>query len=195
MTQDYAKELKISIIGPAAVGKTYLVNRWVKANKSEEINTFSTIGVMDLTKNVLFNSRNFLVKVRDTAGQERFAHDASATFYVKDQDAAIITFAVDDIDSFTNIDYYFDIVQGVQDPPRIMVLVGNKCDVETRYVSRADAEKKAREKQIPYFETSAKNNEKVDDLFDYLIDAIVNNEDHRPQSINLAQEKKESNCC
>lgn len=47
----------------------------------------------------------------------------------------------------------------------ILVVVGNKCDLPNRVVSQEIAEKWAKSKQLQYFETSAKNNIGVKDLF------------------------------
>ena len=47
-----------------------------------------------------------------------------------------------------------------------MILAGNKCDLsDDRKISRQEAEAKAREAGMKYFEVSAKENINIDEVF------------------------------
>ena len=57
----------------------------------------------------------------------------------------------------------------------VIILVGNKCDLEDqRVVPKEEIEKTANEFGVDYFETSAKNNINIDNLFDHLAKEILN---------------------
>jgi len=51
-----------------------------------------------------------------------------------------------------------------------MILIGNKIDKEKeRKISIEESIKFSKEKNIPYFEISAKTNEGIEEMFDYVI--------------------------
>lgn len=66
-------EAKIVVLGSQGVGKTSLVNRYVK-NQFQPASTTSTVGASFLTKRVVDDESDTLVRLQiwDTAGQERF---------------------------------------------------------------------------------------------------------------------------
>lgn len=66
-------EAKIVVLGSQGVGKTSLVNRYVK-NAYNPATTISTIGASFLTKRVVDIDTSTVVRLQiwDTAGQERF---------------------------------------------------------------------------------------------------------------------------
>jgi len=77
-------------------------------------------------------------------------------------DGFLIVYAINATESFTEAEVIRQKIIRISDAdpnnPNIpIVLVGNKCDLESeRQVSKADAEKKAKEWKCPFFETSAK---------------------------------------
>ncbi|KFV12571.1 Ras-related protein Rab-7b, partial [Pterocles gutturalis] len=94
----------------------------------------------------------------DTGGQERFRSMVS-TFY-KGSDGCMLAFDVTDRESFEALDNWRDdflekVIPREQDFP--MVVLGNKIDICDR-----------QEKDIPYFEVSAKNNINVAEAFETL---------------------------
>jgi hypothetical protein len=61
-----------------------------------------------------------------------------------------------------------------QNPNLIIALVGNKSDLaDARQVAEADARAAAAEGGLLYFETSAKNNTHVSEVFDTVADRCV----------------------
>lgn len=56
-----------------------------------------------------------------------------------------------------------------------MIIIGNKCDLtENRKVKSWELEDKAKEKDCPCFETSAKDNINIDESINFLINEIIN---------------------
>ena len=71
----------------------------------------------------------------------------------------IITFSLVDLESFNNVQVWMNSIYKHKDPSIPKVLVGNKCDLtDERKVTRIEAEKRAEEHNMKYFETSAKEN-------------------------------------
>ncbi|CAI0554766.1 unnamed protein product [Linum tenue] len=111
------------------------------------------------------------VKIWDTAGQERFQSLGSA-FY-RGSDCCVLVYDVNVLKSFETLTNWHDEFLKQVDPvhPDVFpfVLLGNKIDIDGGN-SRVVSEKKAREwcsskGDIPYFETSAKEDYYVDDAF------------------------------
>ena len=62
--------LKVIILGDGAVGKSALMNRFV--NNKFDSQSFHTIGVEFLNKEVKADGGTYTLQIWDTAGQERF---------------------------------------------------------------------------------------------------------------------------
>lgn len=62
--------LKVVILGDGGVGKSCLMNRFV-TNVFDE-NSFHTIGVEFLNKDIEVDGEKYTLQIWDTAGQERF---------------------------------------------------------------------------------------------------------------------------
>ena len=54
------------------------------------------------------------------------------------------------------------------------VLVGNKCDKSERFVTEEEGKKLAEENNMHYFETSAKTDQNINEVFKYLSDEMYN---------------------
>lgn len=65
-----SKLLKVVLLGDGGVGKSSLMNRFV-SNKFDA-QSFHTIGVEFLNKDVTYEGENYTMEIWDTAGQERF---------------------------------------------------------------------------------------------------------------------------
>lgn len=108
------------------------------------------------------------MQIWDTAGQERFK--SLRTPFYRGADCCMLTFAVDNMQSFRNLAmwrkeflYYADIQDGITFP---FVIIGNKVDTEVRQVSGEDARSWCSANGgLPYFETSAKDSTNVEQAF------------------------------
>lgn len=72
---------------------------------------------------------------------------------------------VSDRSSFNSIRNWISQIQQHADVHVNKILIGNKCDMQDRAITREEGEKLAAEYGIPFFETSAKNNANVDQGF------------------------------
>lgn len=126
--------LKVVILGDGGVGKSCLMNRFVSNHFDE--NSFHTIGVEFLNKDIEINGENYTLQIWDTAGQERFK--TLRTPFYRGSDICLLVYAVDDRNSFRNLTlwkseflYYADVQDGNSFP---FIIVGNKVKLYSKYL-------------------------------------------------------------
>jgi Ras-related protein Rab-8A len=103
------------------------------------------------------------MQVWDTAGQERF-QTITQTYY-KGSMGIILTYAVNDRESFKNIEKWMKQIKQHASENVCKILIGNKCDMPDRQVEQSEGKQLADSHGIPFFETSAKENINIDACF------------------------------
>lgn len=105
------------------------------------------------------------MQIWDTAGQERFK-TITQTYY-KGSMGVILTYAVDDRDSFNNIENWMRQIKSQASESICKILVGNKSDIEgeRRKVTSEEGRKLAESYGIQFFETSAKDDKNINGAF------------------------------
>jgi small GTP-binding protein len=108
----------------------------------------------------------------DLAGQRQFARVRQS--YLSEAKAGFLVFDVTRQETYKNIEkWYKETIRGAGENINLM-LIANKIDMENeRQVSREEGEKLAEKLGIPYFETSAKNKDIVDEAFKMLAFILV----------------------
>eukprot|EP01038_Epipyxis_sp_PR26KG_P005407 gene5407-7494_t len=156
--------LKLLTIGDTAVGKSWLLLRWVGEDKKLKGPAMPTIGIDFKMKTVEIQGKRVKVQCWDTAGQERF-RTITASYYRNSQGILLI-YDVTRRDTFNNIRTWAAQIQMHADSNTNKILVGNKCDlIHQRMVSHEEGEALAKELKISFIETSAINNINVDEAF------------------------------
>lgn len=170
---NYDYIFKILLLGDSSVGKTCLLLRYSDDTFTE--NHISTIGLDYRFKLVtLENKKKVKLQIWDTAGQDRFR--AITKNYYKGAHGIILVYDVTNINSFNNIKSWISqIKENTTDNIKI-TFVGNKIDNEdSRKISHEEGQKLATEYDAKFFETSAKENIRVTDVFSYITEEIHNN--------------------
>ncbi|XP_031792199.1 ras-related protein Rab-35 [Piliocolobus tephrosceles] len=176
------KLLKNCAFSLAGVGKSSLLLRFAD-------NTFSgsyitTIGVDFKIRTVEINGEKVKLQIWDTAGQERF-RTITSTYY-RGTHGVIVVYDVTSAESFVNVKRWLhEINQNCDDVCRI--LVGNKNDdPERKVVETEDAYKFAGQMGIQLFETSAKENVNVEEMFNCITELVL-----RAKKDNLAKQQQQ----
>ena len=156
--------MKIITLGESGVGKTSIIRRYIH-NIFDE-NNLSTIGLNFSFKEVKLKDGNTInLKLIDTAGQEKYR--ALAKSYFKNVDAVLFVFAINSQESFDNIKNWIKLFDdnhnGKAGIPKY--LIGNKSDQEREVKNDLVEQFKNENKEYKYYETSAKNNDGIDQLF------------------------------
>ena len=72
----------------------------------------------------------------------------------------------------------------------VVVLVGNKCDHESREVTKEEGEEMAKMYKIAYFETSALQCINIDETFGYLSEKIISSKENKLTPVTALDSKK-----
>ncbi len=155
---------KLSLVGDGAVGKTSIVQRYVNGIFADDYK--ATIGTFISKKECRFDDLNTFVRfmIWDLAGQSQFKRIWPD--YLTDSNAGIIVFDLTSRNSFENVAHWYELITKVASPHLILLLVGNKVDLEeSRKVSKEEAKELAVKLSMPYLETSAKTNFNLEEVF------------------------------
>lgn len=164
-------QFKLVLLGDSSVGKSSIVNRFVKDSFDEFRE--STIGAAFLSQTVTIKEDNQDVTVKfeiwDTAGQERYK--SLAPMYYRNSNAALVVYDITQADSLEKAQsWVHELKNKVDDDNLVIYLVGNKVDLtidnaEKRVVDKTVAEKYAEENGLLFSEVSAKTGEGIQQIF------------------------------
>ena len=158
--------LKIVFFGDAETGKSCLLTQYVKNQFSMEYK--STIGVDFLAKNLNLDGKIVQLQLWDTEGKEQINNFS----LFKNTDCCVLVCDLTNEKSFEGLEKWrteFLNKLAIKDPDNFpFVLIGNKCDKSDERKVQDDKLKLYCESHnnIPYFETSAKNNVNVEKAFE-----------------------------
>jgi len=156
------RKFKLVFLGEQSVGKTSLITRFMYDSFD---NTYqATIGIDFLSKTMYLEDRTVRLQLWDTAGQERFR--SLIPSYIRDSTVAVVVYDITNANSFHQTSKWIDDVRTERGTDVIIMLVGNKTDLsEKRQVSTEEGERKAKELNVMFIETSAKAGYNVKQLF------------------------------
>ena len=181
---------KILFLGGIGVGKTCIINRYVK---NIFINDQTpTIGIDYKSKIVIYNSKKIKLKIFDTSGQERF-HTLTKNYY-RGADGIIMVFDLKRSETFDELTYWMEEINKNCDKNKIgLILVGNKNDgnLDERKISREQGNKIAELYNFIYIETSAVTNDNIKECFDLMVKTLFEKNVNDCNNIKNNNEEKE----
>ena len=181
---------KILFLGGIGVGKTCIINRYVK---NIFINDQTpTIGIDYKSKIAIYNSKKIKLKIFDTSGQERF-HTLTKNYY-RGADGIIMVFDIKRSETFEELTYWMEEINKNCDKNKIgLILVGNKNDgnLDERKISREQGNKIAELYNFIYIETSAVTNDNIKECFDLMVKTLFEKNVNDCNNIKNNNEEKE----
>ena len=169
--KDVLQQMKILFIGDSGVGKSSLVHRLRKNEFNEHHVT--TLNFTPTLLGAEFESKNYLVELQDTAGQERF--NAIFRDFYRYSHGAMIVYDITDYQSYQKIMFWMTEVQkhGTQSGSKYpFILLGNKIDRNERHI---DGTNIAEDLNMSggFIRTSAKSGEGISEAIKLMIGLIA----------------------
>ncbi|CAA3024713.1 ras-related RABE1c [Olea europaea subsp. europaea] len=185
---DYDYLIKLLLIGDSGVGKSCLLLRF--SDGSFTTSFITTIGIDFKIRTIELDGKRIKLQIWDTAGQERFR--TITTAYYRGAMGILLVYDVTDESSFNNIrNWIRNIEQHASDNVN-KILVGNKADMDEskRAVPTSRGQALADEYGIKFFETSAKTNMNVEEVFFSIARDIkqrLSESDSKAETIKITQ--------
>jgi len=132
---DKSVQVKLVLLGEAAVGKSSIVLRFV--SNDFQANKEPTIGAAFLTQKCRLEDRVLRYEIWDTAGQERF--HSLAPMYYRNAQAAVVVYDVTKAPSLEKAKSWVKELQRQANPNIVIALAGNKVDLVTSSTPTATA--------------------------------------------------------
>jgi Ras-related protein Rab-6A len=153
----------------------------------------ATIGIDFLSKTMYLEDRTVRLQLWDTAGQERFR--SLIPSYIRDSSVAVVVYDITSQKSFQQTRKWVDDVRGERGNDVIIVLVGNKTDLnDKREVTAQQGEEEAKKHNLMFIETSAKVGHNVKTLFKRIAQALPGMEGENSATQGAANSKLRP-CC
>ena len=167
---NYQYIFKLILIGDSGVGKTCILQRYMKHIFEE--NYKCTIGVDFLMKSIVINGQTVKLQLWDTAGQEKYKSMVSS--YYRGANVALIVFDLTNHQSFDALPMWIENFYKNGPEQKNIILIGNKKDlVDLRKVTQQEAEAFSETNNMMYFETSAKEGDNIEYIFNYAAEKLL----------------------
>ena len=201
MSLSFDIELKLSFIGQSRVGKTSLINQYIK--KKFSTSYILTIGADQVTKIItLENGKKIKINIWDTAGQERFRSVNS--IFLKGSNMIIMVYDITNKESFDEMkNFWFNSINDNISNNPIIGIAANKSDLyENEEVDKEEGKKYANDINAIFKETTATSFDSINLLIKEMCEEywkvhqneyIDTNNDFI--KINMENEKKKKACC
>ena len=201
MSDNKLKALNIIALGNSNVGKTSFIVRYTE-NYFRDF-YLSTVGIDYKTKIITLPNKNkYKVDFYDTAGQERYK--SIAVNVIKNADGTILMYDITQQNTFESISNWMENIFSQKGKDFPVVLIGNKCDLEERVVSKDEGEEMAKKYGLSFFESSNKTGENIEEAGMELINKIIEkkekdkafeNEDDNQVKLRIKKNNKKKKCC
>ncbi|MFX1377964.1 MAG: GTP-binding protein [Promethearchaeota archaeon] len=176
---------KVIIVGPPAVGKTSLLNRFV--NNEFDLSYKLTIGVDFLTKNIEYEpSKIAKLQIWDIGAQDRFKF-LHRSFY-EGAFGALVVFDLSRQQTFMGMKTWVSEMRSILPDNIPKIIIGNKCDLIPdvgQVIDRNEVEEYIKKEGCRYIETSAKTGDNVEKAFYELTQNMVQ------RMVNIISSNKE----
>lgn len=159
----YDLSFKVIVIGDSSVGKSSLSS---KATKNIFDPTYNaTVGFEFFSFNLRMNGKVVKLQIWDTCGQELYR--SLITNFYRNSSLAVMVYAINNRESFDNIDVWLKDLRMHSNPDAKVFLIGNKNDLDNeRKVTKEEGETYAKNYGINLFmEASAKTGLNAQNIF------------------------------
>ena len=197
------EEIKVILVGEMGTGKTSLINTAIGLNFQEKLASTTTNSIMNKTMTI--NGKSYSVNLWDTIGQEKYR--SLTKIFLKGAKIVIFVYDITNLNSFKELNYWFESTKEIINEKIVMGIVGNKSDLFLKEeVKESDARALAKQKGFDFALTSAKNSTMFCEFLEKLLKKYLGQEDEDNEDdnkkkkaeklkIGKAGEKTKKGCC
>ncbi len=161
--------MKCILVGDSGVGKSCLLYQFLAHEFRKEIEP--TIGMEFGAKILELNDLIVRLQIWDSAGQENYRSITRS--YYRNTICGFLVYDITSRKSFENIKQWLDETRTYGSADLYLVLVGNKCELTNREVEYKEGKAFAEDNKMHFFETSAKENINVQEMFIEIVKIIL----------------------
>jgi small GTP-binding protein len=184
-------KVKLIFVGEGGVGKTCLISQYMENKFNEE--HAMTVGRDKSLKEIEINGKTINLEIWDTPGQEKF--NSASKMFMKNTKIALIVYSIIDKNSFKKLDKWIDMVNETNKNENVTIgIVANKSDLfEKQEVSKEEGEQYAKDKNLLFFETSAKDYASINNVFIEICKAFLEKNANSSSSQQNNKDDKQNN--
>lgn len=187
-TEQEEIEIKVTLLGDTAVGKTCIINKYVEGKFDP--GTITSAKPTYSKKYFLQGNKKVSLNIWDTVGQERYL--AIGKHFYKESYITCLVYDITSKSTFDNLQnlWYKEIMENGE-KEKILAIVGNKADLFVdEEVKEKEARDYAKEINAEFFLTSAKSGDGIDNMFEKLVNLFI--EKKMPELLEqIKKEEKE----
>ena len=194
-------DIKVILVGETATGKTSLINTSIGLEFQEKVDSTQSSSIMQ--KKMEINKKTYSINLWDTIGQEQFR--SLTKIFMKGAKIVIFVYDITRLDTFEQLDFWYDSTREVLGDKPVLGIVGNKSDLYYKEaVKEEDAEEYAKNKGIPFKLCSAKTPKLFCDFLEELVKKYIEKMERKlEQSVvdglklddDEGKPKKKGKCC
>ena len=194
--KEYDYLFKLLLIGDSGVGKSSFIIRFVDNTWDEKfiktiVDFVRKFNIIIFQKIATLDIKGKIAKLQiwDTAGHERYR--SLIPTYCKGAHGILVVYDITKRESFRNLNYWLSQIEQYANNNILKLLIGNKCDLESkREVSFQEGKEFAEKNGMKFIETSAKTNQKVSEAFESFVDDIIRSMEKK---LNKSNEENNNN--
>ena len=162
--------LKIIFLGDSSSGKTAILYRYIN-NYFYESN-ISTLGIDFVDKIIDYKNLKIILKIWDTSGQEKY--NSILENFLINTDGIFIVFNLAEKETF------YHAINRIKEVKEFnkninLILIGNELDESNKMeISKETISRFVQKYNLKYFETNPKNGKNIKEMFDAMVDLILN---------------------
>ncbi|CAL7937700.1 unnamed protein product [Xylocopa violacea] len=184
-------DLKVILLGNAAVGKTSLVERFINERFNESLSYQNTIGAAFAAKQMQIDGKRFIMGIWDTAGSERY--EAMIRMYYRGAKAAIICYDITKSETFQRAKFWIRELRAVEEGCKLYICATKNDLLDMDGVVPSPdtnvVKSYAAGIQAKFFITSSKTGENVAELFNAIAQDFMSD----PENVQKVEEATELN--
>jgi len=171
-----ALEHKLVVLGSGGVGKSAFVNRFIS---DRFLDKYDPTIEDSYRKHMEIDELTCILDILDTAGQEDFV--SSQDRWINEGVGFILMYSITSKHSLDDVVKFHEKIMRIKDDTKIpIIIVGNKSDLkQDRQVESTEGQEVANRLKCPFYESSAKFKQNVEEVFVRAVRLIRTYEDAR----------------